>query len=420
VVRYGRLPGRWRSCGALARGSIVALLLLAPRPAVAAISARPTIDLPWMQEDFSAVTAAVLADGSFAIASIETVQITPQEYAASLKAQFFRATGGAQTRPLTLIRPDAATYAGVGSLGTRYFLVWQAYQRAQAAFYSQQGTLIGRPFNWPYSDIADFAAYYRFGNAPRWRFLPITYDFAGLDADHNPLYRDLLRAAKPNGQLLGPSVELPYVEDAAINGSGRFVVLSHRCSAVDPNLSCVRGMQMFDGAVTPRTRFLTADVAQDVGPGGVVNGSFRAAIGPQGQVLLTWFTDQNGPVPRFVARLYDQHGSPASDEVQVVTPAVPDLSPNRGVKALDDGSFVLSWLLYSRVDNTSKLVVDRFDPQTRTFEEPVVLAEGPIVGALLELNGAGKGVVVWQTQERDAEQRLISNEGHLRVIRVMR
>jgi hypothetical protein len=407
--------------------AIVALLVLAPRAATAAISAGPARDVPWMQhvDYFPEVTAAVLADGSFALASTEVLQITPQVYTVRLQAQFFRPNGGAQTQPLVLIRsPGAVSYAGVGSLGSRYFLVWQDDRRAHVVFYSEEGTRLGEPFSWPYSDIADFAGYYRFGDAPRWRFLPITYRLAGYDADNNPLYRTFLRVAGPDGQLLGPPValapedDLAYLDDAAINGSGRFVVVSTRCSGADATLPCPRGLQIFDGAFRPHTPFLSADVAQDEEPGGVRNGAFRTAIGPQGQVLLTWFTDQQAAVPRFVARLYDENGSPASDVLPVVEPPVPQLSPIPRVKALDDGTFVLSWRSYSPVDNTWTLVVDRFDPRTRSFEAPVTLAVGHIRGALLELNGAGKGVVVWQTEELDDAGRLLSVDGHLRVIRV--
>jgi hypothetical protein len=426
VTGYGRPPDWRRSCGGLALGQILALLLLVPRAAAAAISAGPTIDVPWMQSvnDFADVTAAMLTDGSFAIAGTETLQPTPQQLTIRLQAQFFRATGAPQTRPVVLQPPGGVGSAGVGSVGSRYFLAWEGHGGARAAFYSQQGVLLGQPFSWPFSDIPDFAAHYRFGDAPLWRFLPITFVSAGL-FEGAPYYRTFLRAAKPNGRLLGSPVELApqaltFFEDAAINGSGRFVVVSDQCSLADPSLPCVRGMQMFDDAVTPRTPFISADVAQDTGPGGVGNSSFSAAIGPQGQVLLTWFTDEQLPVPRYVARLYGQDGAPASDEVEVVTPAVPNLSPIRGAKALDDGSFVLAWLLYTQVDHVATLFVDRFDPQTKTFEEPVVLAEGAMAGALLELNGAGKGVVVWQTEELNADGSVVAKAGHLRVIRVNR
>ncbi|HEV3075816.1 MAG TPA: hypothetical protein VHB47_15445 [Thermoanaerobaculia bacterium] len=401
-------------------------MLLVPRPATAAISAGPTIDLPWMQyvNDFAAVTAAVLADGSFAIAGTEAFQPTPQEITERLQAQFFRASGAAQTPPVVLRPPGGVGAAGVGSVGSRYFLVWEGRGGAHAAFYSQQGALLGQPFPWPISDIPEFAAHYRFGDAPLWRFLPITFTSAGLFEGY-PYYRTLLRAAQPNGHLLGSPVELApqaltFFEDAAINGSGRFVVVSDQCSLADPGLPCIRGMQMFDGAVTPRTPLVSAEVPQDESPGGVGNSSVRAAIGAQGQVLLTWFTDEQLPVPRYVARLYDRDGSPASDEVPVVTPAVLDLSPIREVKALDDGSFVLSWLLYTQVDHMATLFVVRFDPQTKSFEEPVALAEGSMAGALLELNGAGRGVIVWQTEESNADGNVIAKEGHLRVIRVNR
>jgi len=420
VTTHERGPVRRRFCGALALGPIVALLLLVPRAAAAAISAGPTVDVPWLQDSFPEVTAAVLADGSFAIASTEVFQLTRQEVGVRLQAQFFRANGGAQTRPLVLIRPPGVvTYAGVGSLGTRYFLAWQDLKRAHAAFYSQQGALLGPPFPWPHSDVPFFAAHYRFGNAPRWRFLPLTYDFAGVN-DDVPYYHIFLRAAQPTGALLGPPVELAPppliadVEDAAINGSGRFVVVSHQCSP------CIRAMQIFDGAVTPRTPLLTAGVPQFDGPAGTtVNGIGSAVVmDPQGRVLLSWVTDLDQPAHRIVIRLYDQQGAPLSDVLQIGGEAPLGGPLTHGLKALDDGTFVVSWLVSSPPNDTARLFVEHIDLRTGTFDEPVAVAEGPIVGALLELNGAGKGVMVWQTQEFNALGDLVSSEGHLRVIRV--
>jgi hypothetical protein len=419
VTRYGKASGWKRSCAAFARGPVVALLLLVPRVATAAISAGPTIDVPWLQG--GEMTAAVLANGSFAI-------VSRKFDSEAVQAQFFRATGVPQTPPLVLIQPPAfppaaLASAGVGSLGTRYFLVWQvtklgpdgfrAIKHAYAALYGKQGTLLGQPFLWPSSDIENFAGYYRFGSAPRWRFLPITYDFLFRGEDDITYFRPLLRVAEPSEAPQGPPVELgppvlSNVEDAAINGSGRFVVVAYQCSSFPPPVPpCVRGMQIFHDAVTPLTPFLTADVTQ-------VRRTVFAAIGPQGQVLLNWFTDEG----RLVVRLYDQNGSPASDEMQVTTTPQGDLFSFR-MKGLGDGSFILSWVREPGGDpNRGTLVVDRFDPQTKTFEEPVVIAEGPIAGALLELNGAGQGVVVWQTENTGSGP--LDAKGHLRVIRVKR
>jgi hypothetical protein len=144
VTGYGRPSGWRRPCGGLALGQILALLLLVPRAAAAAISAGPTIDVPWMQSvnDFADVTAAVLTDGSFAIASTETFQPTPQQLTTRLQAQFFRATGAPQTRPVVLRPLGGVGSAGVGSVGSRYFLAWEGHGGAHAAFYSQQGILL--------------------------------------------------------------------------------------------------------------------------------------------------------------------------------------------------------------------------------------------------------------------------------------
>jgi hypothetical protein len=84
------------------------------------------------------------------------------------------------------------------------------------------GDTPGQPFSWPFSDIPD-AAHYRFGNAPLWRFLPITYQFTGLNDAGSPTYRVFVRAAEAPGHLLGLSLAVgapgaAFVEDAAING----------------------------------------------------------------------------------------------------------------------------------------------------------------------------------------------------------
>lgn len=118
MTRWGR--------GALACFPIIALLLLAPPPATAAISLGPTIDLPSQAVDFSGATVAVLADGSFAIAGY------PYDLGFSqYQVQFFSA-GGDLLPPVLLEAPVGYTeppgFVGVGSLGGSYFVVWQPYR----------------------------------------------------------------------------------------------------------------------------------------------------------------------------------------------------------------------------------------------------------------------------------------------------
>jgi hypothetical protein len=88
MTRNARPTDWWESCNGLVRGLVVALLLLVPRAAVAAISVGQTVDVPWMKDVhafyFAGVSAAVLANGSFAIAGTLVFQSTPQEYAKDL------------------------------------------------------------------------------------------------------------------------------------------------------------------------------------------------------------------------------------------------------------------------------------------------------------------------------------------------
>jgi hypothetical protein len=96
------------------------------------------------------------------------------------------------------------------------------------------------------------------------------------------------------------------------------------------------------------------------------------------------------------------------------------LATGRVRKALDDGSYVLAWLTFSDLANSGTLLIEHFDPMRGVFEEPLVLGGGPILGALMALNGAGKGVVVWLTGGFDAQGQPIPAAGHMTVVRVTR
>jgi hypothetical protein len=423
VTRYGKASGWQRSCAAFACVPIVALLLLAPPPATAAISLGPTIDLPSQAVDFGGATVAVLADGSFAIAGYRYDLGFPQ-----YQVQFFSA-GGDLLPPVLLEAPVGYTeppgFAGVGSLGSSYFVVWQPYRlshangaavadrHAFAQLYSKKGTPLGSPFPWPSSAVPDFAEFYRFGSAPRWRFLPITYDLLTNDVVDGPIYRVSLRVAEPSKVLQAPPIQVgppvvSNVEDAAINGTGRFVVASDQCASYPPPAGpCIHGIQIFHDGMRPLTPFLTAGIAQ--------NGTLSAAINAQGQVFLT-FIDSAG---RLLARLYDEKGSPASDEIRADTTQEPFEVYVGEMKGLDDGSFVLGWFVFRVLANGAhgeELVLRRFDPHARTFEEPVVIdpPSNHPRSAVLKLNGDGRGVVVWQNEDAAG----FPADAHLRLIRV--
>jgi hypothetical protein len=89
------------------------------------------------------------------------------------------------------------------------------------------------------------------------------------------------------------------------------------------------------------------------------------------------------------------------------------------MKGLHDGSFVLGWFVFRVLANGAhgeELVLRRFDPHARTFEEPVVI-DPPSYhprNAVLNLNGDGRGVVVWQNEDPAG----FPADAHLRLIRV--
>jgi hypothetical protein len=133
---------------------------------------------------------------------------------------------------------------------------------------------------------------------------------------------------------------------------------------------------------------------------GTVNGRFSAAIGPPGEVLLTWVTDLFQPVSRLVARLYDPLGSAVSAVLTVAEAPGDGPAPlPRGAQALDDGNFVLSWDVSSPSDLTSTIFMRELATGSLRLSEPVRLASGILAGRLLELAGSGHGVLVWSTRE---------------------
>lgn len=393
---------RWHD-RALACVQIVALMLLAPPTATAEVAVGPTKDLPWSQVDFQAGAVAVLANGSFAITTLRTdADLNPHQ------VQFFNAAGDlVRTRllrnPSNLVSEDV----GVGSLGGSYLVVWQdfrfdggiAYAHAFAQLYSEKGMPLGTQFLWPSSAIPNFANFYRFGSAPRWLFLPITYELLPDQCFNNPLYQILLRVAEPNPipQLppirIGPPV-VSNIEDAAVNGSGRFVVDAFSCSSsqCDSGSQCVRGIQIFDAERRPITPFVTAAVTQ-------TEVQAVVAINARGQVLLQYYSSG-----RNLVRLYEENGSPASHEVPL---RMGDLYESGiGIKGLDDGTFVLAWLASDPTGpygpHGTAFVIDRFDPRTNRFEAPVAIASAfQFRNAAMTLGGNGRGVVVWQSQDAD-------------------
>jgi hypothetical protein len=386
----------------------VACALLSPPPAVAAITLGSPIQVPWLNGFQSPTTVAVLKDGSFGIATIDSFLVSDTEVATALAAQFFRPDGAPQTQPSILIRPPAVvTAAGIASVGDRYFLVVGGARRTYARFYNEEGAPLGSSIRWPNGDFE----YY--GSAPLFRFLSITHHVTSHDQDGNPIYTAFVQVADADGLLLGVPVELPVpaselpVQDAAINGKGRFVVVEQPCT---PS-SCTVGIQIFDSAVRPLTPLLSAGVPQPEEPGGVINSQAATAINNQGEVLLVWRTHIENPFgEQLDARVFDETGAPASEVIKLAAPVDSALGGILVPTALNDGSFLVAWEIQSERSLTITVFMERIDPATTTTSEPTVLAEGDLRDWLLSVNDSGKGVIVWQTEEGFA--------AYLRTIRV--
>jgi len=413
---------RWAGCAAGA-----ALLLLASRSALAEITVGPPVDVPWLADvgDFDEVSVAVLADGSFAIAAAEILETTPETD--RFVMQFFSADGLPEGKPIIVLQGSFAIEGDVGSLGDRYFVSWSEYfqQRARAAFFSERGKLLGGFFPWPYSAIHRFQDYYRFGSAPRWRFLPITYHQTGLERNGEPVYLPTLQVAGAEAQPLGPPFQLAperyvVIDDAAIDGDGTFVVLSEQCpqSFYSPQ-PCLRGLQIFDGPGIPRTSFLTKDVAQYAESDGAVDGRFSAGIGPGGTVLVSWVTSIFEPVSRLVARLYDRQGMALSAVLPVGEAAGGGPVPlPLSVQALHNGDFVLSWAVLSPTAGSSTVFLRELETEAQTLSEPVpvFVTKASLTGRRVALNSSGRGVAVWQTREQGPGGPELA--GHLNLITV--
>ena len=68
------------------------------------------------------------------------------------------------------------------------------------------------------------------------------------------------------------------------------------------------------------------------------------------------------------------------------------------MRATGAGAFVVAWINYIPDTNLGSIALREFDPRTQSFGEPLVVTEEePAVtaGYRFELNGSGKGVIVW-------------------------
>jgi hypothetical protein len=385
-----------------------AVLLLGAGESVAEVTVGPPIEVPGLRRssDFRAVGLAVLEDGSFAVGWRELVQLNRREGVSRYKLQFFHPDGSATSEPVIVFaRKNGDVFGSVGSRGDRYFVTWQRFGRdTMAAFYDRDGERLGRPFPWPHSEVLFYGMHYRYGRGPSWRILPIVYHQAGLDQSLSPFYQPTLQVFSSKATSLGPPVMLAtpqrriYLEDVAVNGEGRIVVVSFQClrgfrPGSRPTGSCERGAQIFDGSGRPRSPFLKEGIRQSA-----FTGIYSVAMDRRGRFLLAWGENVfTGPGRGdIVGRLYGRDGKPVSPYLSISGRDGSEAGPQ--VRVTDAGTFVIAWINYVPDTNLGSIALREFEPRRQAFGEPLLIAEeDPAVtdGYRFELNSSGRGVILW-------------------------
>jgi hypothetical protein len=357
----------------------------------------PTVRAPFL-DDHYAVTLAILEDGAFALSGTTTIVTpNPQGGYPQFEVQLYGPTGSSLA---SFVPRPPATTGGVGSLGTKYLLTWQYFpDQTRASFLTASGGLQDTPFAWPDSQIEYYAAYYRYGAGPTYRFLPIVFYVAG-QLGGEPNYQPILQVNGPDAVAIGPPLALAprldwvFLRDAAINGNGRFVVLYQRCPKPISASTCINVLQIFRGAGEEESPPLTSDYP-------FYTLGLNAAIENGGAILLEWSLPSyvNLNTPLFV-RLLDPHGSPLTAPMRVTGPVI---GP-QAVRALENGDFVFTWQTETedRAGNFSTgFHACYFDTAARQFRAPVLVAQDYLAaeGFHFEMNASGRGLVTWTTFE---------------------
>ena len=370
--------------------------ILGASAARADILVGPEIDLPFLAgSNFPSL--ALLDDGSFAIAGCQFVQV-----------QAYSRNGLPAGTPF--LAEPISLYGGVGSLGNRYFLSWQHLSpktgagTTKAAILSRGGEPLAGPFAWPNSEIEDYFLYYRFGGSPDHAFVPVFYHQDGVDRLDDPIWVPSLLEYGQNAMATGHLAPLAkfqpdwqiYIDDVAVNGEGRIVVLSDQCpvNATLPQ-QCVRGLQIFGPSGRALSPLLTDGIPQTVDSDGSLIGPAGLGLDPKGELLVLWGIGLSNFT--IVAQLFDREGRAISG----LLPAT-QLDGDVGlfkVRPISDGHFALAWLVLHE-DGTETIKVAEFHTATG-FSEPVAIGRGVFPGGFEELlfsvNASGHGVVAWRT-----------------------
>jgi hypothetical protein len=399
---------------------MTACLWLAPRIGEAGIVLGPDTELSFLADHYF-VSVAVLEDGSFALGGTTTVEPdgNPQDGHPQFQVQAYSPEGAPLGEPFIPQPAYPVDTGSIGSLGDHYFVSWQHYldRISRARMLSREGQVMARAFGWPNSDIEFYGSYDRYGAGPAWAFLPIIYRQAGVDALGNTIRAPTLQAYGPDAKPLGPAALvagrqwLVRIDDAAINGEGRFVVVTDQCLR-KANATCRRVLQVFDATSRPQTPLLGAGLP----PLTENNTPPLVAMDPAGGFLELW--DQGtATLDTLLLRTFDRSGTPGAALTTLAKVKLPsDLAVPARVVAIGGGRYAIFWGVYHSGDGTETLYLSEFHLPD-LLDPPVPIATNASLGGLdpyhLAINDSGHGVVVWVTVDQDNVF-----TGHLRSITI--
>lgn len=392
----------------LALLSVLALFAIGPRAAQAGVAVAPSQDLALLRtSDAQSLSIAVLEDGSFAIGANEARPFQPGNPRFRFVVQFYSSEGRPLGEPVSPGGNSHVPRGGVGSVGDRYFVTWENFRGVTTSgFYDSQGERLGRPFSWPRSEASYFPRWYRFSPEPSHRILPLVFRQVGTDSSDRPILKPIVQVFDRRAHPLGAAFDLEpisanrtiEIEALAINGQGRFLVVSLQCPGSPwSQQPCLRGVQVFDRAGRVLKAFSTEGVQQlTSGPDRAVG--FHAGVLNNGSYALSWIDGFEAGDFRFLMRPYDRGGMPTASPIVIAEtgsdPISTTILENTGV-----GGFLASWLVFSQGGPTATVYLRQINASGTRLGEPILVAADEIsAGPVLAINSTGHGVIAWPTR----------------------
>ncbi len=392
----------------LALLSVLVLFAIGSRNARAEVAVAPSQDIALLRtSDPFSLSIAMLEDGSFAIGANEVRPFQPGNPRFRFAVQFYSPEGMPLGEPVS---PGGNSYVprgGVGSVGDRYFVTWENFRGVTTSgFYDSQGERLGRPFSWPRSEASYFPRWYRFAPEPSHPILPLVFRQVGTDSSDRPIFKPIVQVFDRRAHPLGAAFDLKpisanrtiEIEALAINGNGRFLVVSLQCPGSPwSQRPCLRGVQVFDRAGRVLKAFSTKGIQQlSSGPDRAV--SFHVGLRGNGSYLLSWIEGFEAGDFRFLMRPYNRSGMPTASPMVIAETGSDPISTTI-LENTGDGGFLASWLVFSQGGATAAVYLRQINASGTRLGEPILVAADQIsAGPVLAINSTGRGVIAWPTR----------------------